>query len=106
MKWIIIAALRLSIYLGAIATIATGTLVGYVGGLNIDNFSVTGYAGAVVGAVAGILLAGLIFGTLTVLLDISDSLAVIRDRTTPTPGETAFQEPSPSDEKRKEPFLR
>ena len=105
MKWIIIAALRISIYLGALVTIATGALVGYVGGLNIENFSVTGYAGAVVGAVAGILLAGLVFGTLTVLLDIRDSLAVIRDRTPATPGETAFREPQPSAEKRKEPFL-
>lgn len=120
MKWIIIAALRLSIYLGAIATIATGTMVGYVGGLNIENFPVIGYAGAAVGAVVGVLLAGLIFGTLTVLLDIRDSLIVIRDRTTPTPGEQVFQEPRPPqspapqtntpqlppDEKRKEPFLR
>ncbi|MGY8990722.1 MAG: hypothetical protein ACKVHL_03945 [Rhodospirillales bacterium] len=109
MKWIIIAALRVSIYLGAIATIATGAMVGNVGGLSIENFSVTGYAGAVVGAVAGVLLAGLIFGTLTVLLDIRDSLAVMRDRPTSSPGEVAFQEPAapqtPSDEKRKEPFL-
>ncbi len=105
MKWIIIAALRLSIYLGALATIATGTLVGYVGGLNIENFSVTGIAGAIIGSGAGVLLAGLVFGTLTVLLDIRDSLAVIRDRTPAIPGETAFQEPAQSDEKRKEPFL-
>jgi len=105
MKWIIIAALRLSIYLGALATIVTATLVGYVGGLNIENFSVTGIAGAVIGGIGGILLAGLIFGTLTVLLDIRDSLIVIRNRTPAPPGETAFQEPSQSDEKRKEPFL-
>lgn len=124
MKWLIIAALRLSIYLGAIATIASGAVFGYFGGLNIEDFPVTGYAGAVIGAVAGILLAGLIFGTLTVLLDIRDSLVVIRNRTTPTPGETAFQDPPPrpkpappmhqepateeptsTDEKRKEPFL-
>jgi len=105
MKWIIIAALRLSIYLGAVATIATGALVGYVGGLNIENFSVTGIAGAVIGGVAGILLAGLVFGTLTVLLDIRDSLAVIRDRTLAPPGKTTLQESEQSDEKRKEPFL-
>ncbi|MEL0107874.1 MAG: hypothetical protein VW802_13125 [Rhodospirillaceae bacterium] len=124
MKWIIIAALRLSIYLGAIATIATGALVGYVGGLNIENFAVTGYAGAVVGGVVGTLVAGLVFGTLTVLLDIRDNLVVIRERTPLTPGEAAFREtprsaptrpapsqeeaasePAPTGESRKEPFL-
>lgn len=121
MKWLIITALRVSIYLGVIATIATCGLVGYLGGLNVENFSVTGYAGAVVGGVAGILLSGLVFGTLTVLLDIRDSLVIIRERTPPTPGEAAFQnpprpapqprqepaaqEPSPEAEKRKEPFL-
>ncbi len=105
MKWIIISALRLSIYLGAIATVVIGALTGYVGGLNIENFSVTGIAGAIVGGVVGIIAAGLVFGTLTVLLDIRDSLAVIRDRTPVTPGEATFQEPSRGGGKRKEPFL-
>ncbi|MEQ8196363.1 MAG: hypothetical protein RIB59_17930 [Rhodospirillales bacterium] len=98
MKWIIISALRISIYLGAVATIAGGALTGYVGGLSIENFPVTGIAGAIVGGVAGVLLAGLVFGTLTVLLDIRDNLADLRDRDIASPSD-----PEPRQEPRQEP---
>ena len=105
MKWIIIGALRLSIYLGAVATIAAGGLAGYLGGLSVEDFPVTGIAGAVIGAVIGVFFAGLIFGTLTVLLDIRDSLADLRDRGGRDSSDPDSPQSPQDSDSRKEPFL-